>query len=74
MNNFFILIKTDEKATVCIAGGEKLSAKHLIIAIPPHQITRITFTPPLPASKTRIYSYMPAGHLIKIIVTYKKVN
>jgi len=44
------------------------------MATPPNQTMTVSFSPLLPAGKIQLYKQMPMGHLIKVIITYKKVS
>lgn len=55
-------------------SGIKYKATHVILAIPPHQILQVDFVPVLPYAKARLYQHMPVGHIIKVLVTYRKVQ
>lgn len=53
-------------SSVCV------SARKLILAIPPNQINRIDINPPLPAWRDQLFQRMPAGHCIKYIARYEQ--
>ncbi|KAF4632088.1 hypothetical protein G7Y89_g6049 [Cudoniella acicularis] len=47
-------------------------ARRVIIAIPPPQVLRITFNPPLPHQRRSLLEHMPMGSYWKYIALYKK--
>nr|CAB3263380.1 probable flavin-containing monoamine oxidase A [Phallusia mammillata] len=51
--------------------GTTYQAQFVIIAIPPHLVNQISFSPELPVDRRRLGDRMPVGHLIKFIATYK---
>ncbi len=53
------------------AKGE-LTARHLIVAIPPNLVDRIAFEPALPADKRHALRRSPMGSTIKVLVTYER--
>lgn len=69
-----MFVKTNDSVFVTTSSGVKYKATHVILAIPPHQILQIDFTPALPYAKSRLYQHMPVGHIIKVIITYRKVK
>jgi len=59
-------------ATIRTLDGRTVSAKRVIVAVPPHLAAGIWYNPPLPAKKAQLLTHMTQGHLIKTIVTYDK--
>ena len=55
-------------------NGETFRGNRAVVSIPPNLIRKIEFSPPLPSIKQFIYDHQPIGHLIKYIVTYKRVR
>ncbi|XP_062567210.1 probable flavin-containing monoamine oxidase A [Saccostrea cucullata] len=58
--------------TVTTEKGDVYSCDRLILAIPPNMTNKIQFDPLLPSCKRELVKRMPAGNLIKVIVTYKE--
>lgn len=54
-------------------GGKptRVSARRLIVAIPPNQINRIRFSPALPAWRDQLFQRMPGGSCIKCVARYE---
>ncbi|MDN3637847.1 FAD-dependent oxidoreductase [Simiduia curdlanivorans] len=48
-----------------------VSARKIIMAIPPNQINRISFNPPLPAWRDQLFQRMPSGSCIKYVARYE---
>lgn len=65
-------VKQEESGVVMVttATGKTYSCRKLILAIPPSQIGKISFSPGLPVEKREIIKRMPASNLIKVIVTF----
>ncbi len=47
-------------------------ARRAILALPPNQLRRIRFDPPVPARRDRLWQRMPAGRAIKCIAQYER--
>ncbi|XP_067936733.1 amine oxidase [flavin-containing] A-like [Watersipora subatra] len=63
----------DEMVTISTLTKSKVyHAKYVVVATPPHLTSSIEFSPALPYNKQRIHQFMPMGHLIKVIATYRK--
>jgi monoamine oxidase len=51
--------------------GRRFQSKYVIIAIPPHMITRIQFKPLLPFNIDQLLQAFPIGYALKFTVMYK---
>ena len=74
----FIDYSSDDAVTVVVgsasAGGEEktFTAKTLILAIPPHQHTRITFTPQLSTNRAAALAHWPMASYTKTFLVYAR--
>ncbi|MFV0458297.1 MAG: FAD-dependent oxidoreductase [Actinomycetales bacterium] len=59
-----------EHVRVAYDGGQ-ITAKQVVVAIPPTLAGRITYSPPMPASRDLLTQQMPMGSVIKIQVAYE---
>lgn len=60
----------DDHVMVTSLGSRSYKAKFVILAVPPHLIGQIKFSPPLPYNKQRLIQNMPPSHLMKFVATY----
>jgi monoamine oxidase len=60
------------KAGVVVVHGDgfAVTAKAVIMAIPPVQQLRLQFSPPLPPNRTQALQHWPMGHIIKTCTYY----
>jgi monoamine oxidase len=49
-----------------------VTAKHVIVAVPPPFVTRILFDPPLPRVRDQLMQRMPMGTLMKVEAVYER--
>lgn len=63
---------SDQIVKLTCANGNFYSANKVILAIPPNQLLRISFNPPLPSSKDQMWQRMPAGSCIKCVAQYER--
>ena len=63
------IVQDDAGVTVAYEGGE-VTARHVIVAVPPTLAGRIRYTPALPALRDGLTQQMPAGSVIKFQVGY----
>lgn len=47
-------------------------AKHVILALAPHLVSRIDFEPPLPPAKQQMYQHLSCGQVIKVQAFYDR--
>ncbi|MBL0923996.1 MAG: flavin monoamine oxidase family protein [Sphingomonadaceae bacterium] len=64
------IIQSDNDIRVIHRGGE-ITARRLVLAIPPSALARIDISPPLPANARYIADRMPLGSVVKFLVAYK---
>ncbi|XP_067007117.2 probable flavin-containing monoamine oxidase A [Anabrus simplex] len=62
----------DERIFVTVLSKKYYRCEYLIMAIPPNELNRVTFIPPLPLQKRRLLQRFPVGHLTKFVLTYAK--
>ncbi len=63
-------ISHDRRGITVEADGTTLTAKRVIVALPPTLAGRITYRPGLPALRDQLTQRVPAGSLIKTIAVY----
>ncbi|KQV75475.1 Putrescine oxidase [Aeromicrobium sp. Root344] len=61
---------SDEAVTVS-SGDLTVSARHLVLAIPPTAVTRVRFEPPLPSIQRETRQHQSFGQVIKVHATYE---
>ncbi|MDX6232155.1 MAG: putrescine oxidase [Nocardioidaceae bacterium] len=64
------VIWTDAGVTVS-SGALAVSARHLVLAIPPTAVTRVRFEPPLPSIQRETRQHQSFGQVIKVHATYE---
>ncbi|XP_043204708.1 probable flavin-containing monoamine oxidase A, partial [Amphibalanus amphitrite] len=62
----------NDDVTVSTGDGVVFHCKYVISALPPNQLARVNFTPPLSPVRRELISNMPMGHLIKFVVTFEE--
>jgi len=60
----------DGRVRISGEGFDDIVARRVIFAIPPHQLSRVRFEPPLPAERTQELQKWAVGHCIKTFTTY----
>jgi monoamine oxidase len=55
-----------------IAEGANVNAKHVIIAMPPNQVTRLDFDPVLPRRRMKMMQRLEMGSVIKCFAIYDR--
>ena len=63
--------QNDNSVSVHYGVGNNITAKAVIVAIPPPLRQRITFTPDLPAATRSFLQRSPMGSMIKVFAIYK---
>ncbi|MFB8003693.1 flavin monoamine oxidase family protein [Nocardia sp. NPDC056000] len=63
-------IEWSDTEAVVRAGNRQWRARHVIIAVPPPLVSRIRFSPGLPAARNHLLQRMPMGWTIKVNVVY----
>lgn len=64
------VVWSDDRVTVT-SGDLAVTAKRLILAIPPTAVTRIRFEPPLPSIQRETRQHQSFGQVIKVHATYE---
>lgn len=64
------VIWTNDGVTVT-SGDLAVTARHLVLAIPPTAVTRVRFEPPLPSIQREIRQHHSFGQVIKVHATYE---
>lgn len=59
----------DFRATV-IADGSTISAKRVVMAVPPNLYSRVSFDPPLPRRQHQMHQHQSLGFVIKVHAVY----
>ncbi|KAF0314577.1 putative flavin-containing monoamine oxidase A [Amphibalanus amphitrite] len=62
----------NDDVTVSTGDGIIFHCKYVISGVPPNQLARVNFTPPLSPVRRELISNMPMGHLIKFVVTFEE--
>ena len=62
----------ERSATVVLADGERIEARHVISTLPPRLATRMTYEPALPQWRTETAAKVAAGNVIKAFLVYEK--
>jgi putrescine oxidase len=63
-------VRWSDDGVEVVAGDVTLSARHLVMAVPPTAVSRIRFDPPLPSSRREADQHQSFGQVIKVHVTY----
>ncbi|XP_050393630.1 probable flavin-containing monoamine oxidase A isoform X2 [Patella vulgata] len=66
------IVQNSEMVAVITGNRIQLSCRRVILALPPHQITSISFTPTLPPEQLTLLQSVPLGFLVKFAVTYEQ--
>ena len=64
------VVWTDSGVTVS-SGELTVTARHLVLAIPPTAVTRVRFDPPLPSIQRETRQHQSFGQVIKVHATYE---
>src|SRR5689334_9120039 len=64
------VVWTDSGVTVS-SGDLTVTARHLVLAIPPTAVTRVRFEPPLPSIQRETRQHQSFGQVIKVHATYE---
>lgn len=65
------IVREGDGVRVHTSSGD-IPARRAILALPPNQLRRIRFDPPVPARRDRLWQRMPAGRAIKCIAQYER--
>ena len=67
--------QTEDGVSICYEKDGAMvcvSARKLILAIPPNQVNRLDINPPLPAWRDQLFQRMPTGSCIKYVARYEQ--
>ena len=59
-------------ARVQSVDGHVWRASRVVLATPPHLVSRITHAPALPSWRDQLGQRMPMGHLMKVVISYSQ--
>ncbi|MEW9527423.1 flavin monoamine oxidase family protein [Microbispora sp. NPDC049125] len=62
--------QNDSGVAVTVEDGTTWRARHAVVAVPPPLAARITYQPPLPASRDNLLQRLPMGSVIKYVSGY----
>lgn len=60
-----------ERGVVAVTDDVEVHAKHVILAIPPILISRISYEPPLPRRQQQLHQHLSMGFVIKVHAVYE---
>jgi putrescine oxidase len=63
-------VRWDDTGVEVVAGDLTVSARHLVVAVPPTAVSRIRFEPPLPSAQREARQHQSFGQVIKLHITY----
>jgi putrescine oxidase len=63
-------VRWDDTGVEVVAGDLTVSARHLVVAVPPTAVSRIRFEPPLPSVQREARQHQSFGQVIKLHITY----
>jgi putrescine oxidase len=64
-------ISWDDEGASVVSGEETFTARHVVLALPPTLLTRISFQPNLPADRQQLIQHQSFGLVIKLHITYE---
>lgn len=65
-------IETDDAGVVVHAGGERLSARDVLVAVPPVMARQLAFRPPLPTETRHALDAWKSGTVVKLLLRYRE--
>ena len=71
INEPVVKISQDQAGVEVTTGQNSYKAKFVIVAMPPHLSGRISYDPPLPATRQQLTQRFPMGTLAKILISYE---
>ncbi|XP_049957718.1 amine oxidase [flavin-containing] A [Schistocerca serialis cubense] len=71
-DNVIEVVQLDETVDIMTASQKLYRCQYAIMAIPPSEVQKIYFMPPLPAQHKKLLDHFPAGHMIKFVATYNE--
>ncbi|WP_327355385.1 flavin monoamine oxidase family protein [Streptomyces sp. NBC_01304] len=66
------ITKSGDRLTVAADGGVSVSARRVVVAIPPSLAARIEYDPLLPAARDQLSQRLPMGSVGKAVAVYDK--
>jgi putrescine oxidase len=63
-------VRWSDAGVEVVAGDLTVSARHLVVAVPPTAVARIRFEPPLPSARREADQHQSFGQVIKLHITY----
>lgn len=66
------LVRSEGRVTVTTGKGDRLTARQVVVAVPPVMASRILHEPPLPASLADAFGVWKSGDVIKAVVRYER--
>lgn len=63
-------VRWSETGVEVVAGDLTVSARHLVVAVPPTAVSRIRFEPPLPSAQREARQHQSFGLVTKLHITY----
>jgi putrescine oxidase len=63
-------VRWSDAGVEVVAGDHTVSARHLVVAVPPTAVSRIRFEPPLPSAQREARQHQSFGQVIKLHITY----
>ncbi|GAB3568189.1 flavin monoamine oxidase family protein [Spelaeicoccus albus] len=70
LNSPALDVRTDDSRVTVSAGNVEVRAGHVVLAVPPNLIQRITFSPPLPRRQMQLHQHISLGLVIKVHAVY----
>ncbi|XP_060085947.1 probable flavin-containing monoamine oxidase A [Ylistrum balloti] len=64
--------QTADKVTVLTADKSQYRCSRVIMAVPPHLLADIHFTPELPSNKMDVLRNIPLAHIVKFVYSYEE--
>ncbi len=65
-------VRDDGTGVEVEAGGARIRARRVIVAVPPALVGQIRFDPPLPAARHQAIASLPMAHVIKVAAVYDR--
>ena len=64
-------LRTTDRGVTAVSDDVVVSARHVVVAVPPNLYTRISFDPPLPRRQHQMHQHLSLGLVIKVHATYE---
>ncbi|OWF48732.1 probable flavin-containing monoamine oxidase A [Mizuhopecten yessoensis] len=66
------ITQTDDRVSVLTTDKTEYQCRRIIMAVPPHLLANIHFTPDLPSNKVDILRNIPLAHIVKFVYSYEE--